>query len=122
MSLILRGIEMRRTDRSYLKERFKLLQNCGGYQELEACYDCLGEKVQNIISRLSFYYISAHHKLGLESKAYEMLEEGGRHRLHVVIIPSEYNPGEQTDYTAHKIVWVIFRRFHEMYGKSGWGC
>ncbi len=76
VSLILRGIEMRRTDRSFLKEGFKLLHNCGGYQELVACYECLDEKEQNI-SRLRFYYISAHHKLGLERKAYEMLEEGG---------------------------------------------
>lgn len=71
-----KGMDLRREDRSYLKEGFRLLYRCGGYEELITFYDGLSRNEQGI-SRLKFFYISALHELGYNQRAYELLEENG---------------------------------------------
>ncbi|MDE7045682.1 MAG: DUF5107 domain-containing protein, partial [Acetatifactor sp.] len=53
---IVKGMEMRRSDHSYLKEGFKLLSLCGADQLLCDFYGTLGEEEREI-SKLRYYYI-----------------------------------------------------------------
>lgn len=73
---ILKGMELRRTDHSYLKEGFKLLSLCGADQQLCDFYETLGEEERQI-SKIRFYYICSLHHLGKDREAYEQLEQNG---------------------------------------------
>lgn len=73
---ILKGMESKRAEVSYLKEGFKLLFLCEEYVKLCRFYESLAKNQQNI-GKLRFYYISALHRLGEEEKAYGMLEQDG---------------------------------------------
>lgn len=76
ISWILCGLQIEQKKVSYLKEGFKLLSLCEGYEEMVRCFESLGETEQKI-SRLKFYYISAKHQLGQSKEAFALLEKGG---------------------------------------------
>lgn len=73
---ISRGIELKKTEISYLKEGFKILHQCGIYDDICRIYETLG-MVEKNVSRLMYYYIHALHRLGQNKKAYELLEKDG---------------------------------------------
>ena len=73
---IVKGLEMRRRDHSYLKEGFKILSLCGEDQALCDFYATL-DREEKQISKIRFYYISALHHLGKDKEAYELLEQNG---------------------------------------------
>ncbi|CQR47373.1 hypothetical protein BN1058_01684 [Paraliobacillus sp. PM-2] len=74
---ITKGIRMRKKDMSYLKEAFRILSICEGYEKTLELYQSLDEKEQNN-SRLTFYYIFALYKKGQVQKAYDLLcADGG---------------------------------------------
>lgn len=70
------GLKLEKKDTSYLKEMFKLLSLCGGYQQIVGNFEGLDHKQQGI-NRLKFYYISAKYRLGCCQEAYELLEQDG---------------------------------------------
>lgn len=71
---LVQGIMQRTEDISYLKECFKLLVWCEGYQEIIQCFESLNHKET---SRLKFYYIYAKSQLGAYEEAFRLLEENG---------------------------------------------
>ncbi len=73
---MVKGMEMRRADPSYLKEGFKILYLCGADQTLCKFYETMEIEGQEI-SKVRFYYISALHRLGREKEAYALLEQNG---------------------------------------------
>ncbi|MDE6203890.1 MAG: DUF5107 domain-containing protein, partial [Lachnospiraceae bacterium] len=73
---IVKGMEMRRLDSSYLKEGFRILFACGADQVLCDFYETMNTD-QKDISKVRFYYISSLHRLGKDKEAYELLEENG---------------------------------------------
>ena len=73
---MVKGMEMRRADPSYLKEGFKILYLCGADQTLCKFYETMETEGQEI-SKVRFYYISALHRLGREKEAYALLEQNG---------------------------------------------
>lgn len=73
---IVKGMEMRRSDHSYLKEGFRILSLCGADQTLCDFYESMDTEEKNI-SKIRFYYISSMHRLGRDKEAYELLEENG---------------------------------------------
>lgn len=73
---IIKGMEMRRTDSSYLKEGFKILSLCGADQALCRFYETMDKEGQEI-SKIRFYYICSLHRLGKDKEAYELLERDG---------------------------------------------
>lgn len=73
---IVKGIKMRQSDHSYLKEGFKILSLCGANQALCEFYESMDVEKKEI-SRIRFYYIRALHHLGKDKKAYELLEQNG---------------------------------------------
>ena len=73
---MLKGMTFKMHDCSYLKEGFRQVYRCRGYQELVDFYERLSD-VERRISRLKFFYISSLHKLGSDLKAFEILEENG---------------------------------------------
>lgn len=73
---VVRGIQWKKTEASYLKEGFKILYLSDAYETLCREYQALAREEQQI-EKLRFYYISALHKLGKEKEAYELLEKDG---------------------------------------------
>lgn len=73
---IVRGLEMKKEDKSYLKEGFRILSLCGAFEKIIQEYESLNREQQEI-GKLRFYYLSALHKKGEDAKAYQMLEENG---------------------------------------------
>lgn len=73
---IQKGLAMRKTDLSYLKETFKYLQLCEAYQDMIALYQGLNGEMQ-AIDRLVFYYIYALHQVGRTKEAYDLLMKDG---------------------------------------------
>lgn len=73
---ILKGMELRRADLSYVKEGFKLLLASGGYEELCTFYQAMNHEFQENY-RLKFCFIKALSELGRAEKAYELIEENG---------------------------------------------
>lgn len=73
---IVKGMEMKKCDTSYLKEGFKILSLCGADQILCDFYESMDTKEQKI-SKIRFYYISSLHHLGREQEAYDLLEQDG---------------------------------------------
>lgn len=71
-----KGIGWMKTDCSYLKEGFRLLHLCGGFETIIRLYDRLAPKEQEI-PRVKFYCINAWHRLGQHQKAMDLLEENG---------------------------------------------
>lgn len=71
-----KGVALEYRDISYLKEMFKLLYLCGGYDKILRGFENL-EKDKQENSRLKLYYISAKHALGQEKEAFVLLEENG---------------------------------------------
>lgn len=70
-----KGMELKRMDKAYLKEGFKILSLSGEYEALCRFYDSLDDEMKRV-SRIKFYYISALHKNGKDKEAFELLEEG----------------------------------------------
>ncbi len=70
-----KGMELKRRDKAYLKEGFKILSLSGEYEALCRFYDSLDDEMKRV-SRIKFYYISALHKNGKDKEAFELLEEG----------------------------------------------
>ena len=68
-------MELKRRDKAYLKEGFKILSLSGEYEALCRFYDSLDDEMKRV-SRIKFYYISALHKNGKDKEAFELLEEG----------------------------------------------
>ena len=67
-----RGLELRKSDLSYVKEGFKLLLSGGAYRGLIDCYEGLpGELRGN--TRLFYQYLLALQKEGENEKVYELL-------------------------------------------------
>ena len=73
---MLKGMKLQRKELSYMKEGFRLILACGGFEELCAFYKEMSEKLQKD-SRLKFDYVQALEGLGEARKAYELLEEDG---------------------------------------------
>lgn len=71
-----KGMRMRPSDQSYLKEGFKILSLCKADKILCDFYEAMDSKEQQI-QRIRFYYISALHRLGKDEKAYQLLEQNG---------------------------------------------
>lgn len=77
IAMIAKGIQMQKQDLSYLKEGFRMISICKGYQKTRDLYQSLNEKEQNN-SRLTFYYILALYKTGQVQQAYDLLcADGG---------------------------------------------
>lgn len=73
---IVKGMNMRQTDISYLKEGFKILSLCQADRIICSFYESLGQNEQEI-AKIRFYYICSLHHLGRDKEAYGMLEENG---------------------------------------------
>ena len=73
---ISRGIAMRTSDVSYLKEGFRLLSLSGGWEEILRLYGDLESRLQ-ADERLTFYRAMALHETGCTEKAYELLVKDG---------------------------------------------
>ena len=73
---IIKGMEMRPLDVSYLKEGCRILFQCGEDEALCNIYEALDVKQQSV-SKIRFYYISSLHRLGRDKEAFELLEENG---------------------------------------------
>lgn len=73
---IVKGMEMRRSDYSYLKEGFKILSLCGADEVICNFYETLNAQEREI-SKIRFYYIRSLHHLGKDREAYELLEQNG---------------------------------------------
>lgn len=73
---IVKGMNMRQTDISYLKEGFKILSLCRADQIICSFYESLGQNEQEI-AKIRFYYICSLHHLGRDKEAYRLLEENG---------------------------------------------
>ncbi len=73
---IAKGMEMRRSDHSYLKEGFKILSLCGSDQAVCDFYATLNVEEKQI-SKIRFYYICSLYHLGKAKEAYELLEQNG---------------------------------------------
>lgn len=76
VTCIWEGMKLQKTELPYLKEGFKLLTACEGYEEICVFYEGLNRELQSN-SRLKFYYIKALGELGEVKKAYELMEENG---------------------------------------------
>lgn len=76
MDYIVKGMKMRNTDHSYLKEGFRILSLCEADQVICDLYETLNEQERQI-SKIRFYYISSLHRLGKDKEAYELLEQNG---------------------------------------------
>lgn len=76
MDYIVRGMKMRNTDHSYLKEGFRILSLCEANQVIRDLYETLNEQEKQI-PKIRFYYISSLHHLGKDKEAYELLEQNG---------------------------------------------
>ncbi len=73
---IVKGMEMRRQDNSYLKEGFRILSVCGADRALCDFYETMDTEQKNI-SKVRFHYISSLHRMGKDKEAYGLLEENG---------------------------------------------
>lgn len=73
---ILRGMRIRGGDISYLKEGFRILYLCGEYKKLCSLYKELDKEIRTV-NRIRFYYICSLHRLGMDEKAYRLLEKNG---------------------------------------------
>lgn len=73
---IVKGMEMRRSDHSYLKEGFKILSLCGSDQAVCDFYETLNVEGKQI-SKIRFYDICSLYHLGKAKDAYELLEQNG---------------------------------------------
>lgn len=102
---ITRGMNMRITDSSYLREGFRILYLCGAYKGLCSLYKKLDESMQKI-NRIRFYYISALHKLGKDKKAYRLLEKDGGMEL------EDIREGEDS------IAQLYCELYRSLYGKE----
>lgn len=73
---MMRGLRLEQNDVSYLKEGFKLLSLCEGYEEIVRCFED-AEGPVTTINRLKFNYISAKYHLGQYAQALGLLERDG---------------------------------------------
>lgn len=73
---VLQGLKMESGNISFLKESLKLLFLCNANLEIIDWVEHQDPEVQKI-GKLTFYYISALHRVGEDKKAYELLEKGG---------------------------------------------
>lgn len=72
IDMIQKGIKMRKKDLSYIKEGFRILSICEGYQEMLQIYESLELEIQKE-SRIRFYSILALYKTGSIQEAYNLL-------------------------------------------------
>lgn len=71
-----KGIRLRKEDLSYLKEGFRILLLCGGYERICRLYVGLSESLQKD-GRLCFCYIRALHETGRSGEARRLLNADG---------------------------------------------
>ena len=71
-----KGIRLRKEDLSYLKEGFRILLLCGGYERICRLYTGLRESLQKD-GRLCFCYIRALHETGRSGEARRLLNADG---------------------------------------------
>lgn len=100
------GINMQKTEVSYLKDGFKILTLCGAYEKLCICYENLETEIQKV-GKLRFYYISALYELGFDEKAYELLEADGG------LMMDDIREGEN----SISKLWTELRK--NLYGEAG---
>lgn len=73
---VLQGLKMESGNVSFLKESLKLLFLCNANLEIIDLVEHQDPEVQKI-GKVTFYYISALHRVGEDKKAYELLEKDG---------------------------------------------
>ena len=76
VSVMEQGLMERAGDLSYIKEGFRVLARCGGYDALIRVYEQLPEEVASE-SRVVLEYIMALYRIGSFRKAYELLTADG---------------------------------------------
>lgn len=72
---IIKGMKLQKKELSYVKEGFKILTACEGYEELCEFYSKIDECLQEN-SRVKFYYIQALGRSGEAEKAYKLMGDG----------------------------------------------
>lgn len=97
---MLKGMKLQQKELSYLKEGFKLLLACEGYEELCTCYEKL-EKDQQENGRLKVCYIAALGQIGKAEQAYQLMEADGG------LVLDDVREGEDC-------LGVLWSRLHEL--------
>lgn len=103
---ILEGMELQRSNLSYQKEGFKILEKCEAYQEIIEEYSKLNDENQKN-GRIQYYYIVALAKLEKNEEAFHLLNDGNG------IDVSDIREGDSD-------IQKIWESLHEkMYGDKG---
>ena len=77
IQMITKGIQMHEKDLSYVKDGFRILSICKGYEAMITLYKSLDKALQEE-SRLTFYYILSLYETGHIQQAYDLLcADGG---------------------------------------------
>ena len=103
---ISKGIKLQKSELSYLKEGFKLLIRCEGYDNLINIYKDLSSQMQSD-SRLTFYYIQALCGIGQFKEAYEIMEKDDG------LVLDDLREGED----SLSDLWKLIHK--EIYGEDG---